>query len=127
MIKRTQGRQAADIVIAPFTFADFSGVAFLPAVELPSDAIPLRVSVSVEGAFDATRTFDVGPVGTPDKYLDGASATALAISNATLASLAAVGDDGKVIGITPSGALTQGSGVLLVEYIRAHRETHTHG
>lgn len=129
LVMKNQGRQAADVAKVAFDYTDLPSTDFVPAVELPSDAIVLGVSLGVDTVFGAAETIAVGVEGAATTFLGATAADATGITRAPDANLgdnAPIGDT-MVIGLTGSAAMTLGSGTLIVEYIRAFRETHTHG
>ena len=123
---RSQVRQSVLVARCPFTFADLPDTAFVPAIQLPADAVILRGYLAVTTAFDATSTIDVGIAGTATKYLaagDVDGAAILPLTGLTGASAGAI----ETIGLTSSEAQAAGAGALVVEYIRTGRVQATEG
>jgi len=128
--QKSEGRQCAIVARADFDFSDFDGTTFIPAIELPANAIILRGSLNVDVAFDATRTMAIGTATTADALLAATSVAAqgiTAINTAAKLLYGATPGERRVYGITPSGALTVGKGSLVIEYIREGRAEFTQG
>jgi len=126
---KSEGRQASDFAYAPFTYADLNTTDFIPVVELPADAVLLKVNLGVIEAFDALATIAVGVSGTAAKFIAATAADALAITEAAKTTLNNHEIQGVVddIGLTSSAVMTQGKGVLVVEYLKAFRVGHSQG
>lgn len=122
---RSEGRQSILVGCAQFTYKDLGTTNFKEALQLPSDAIILRGYLAITSPFD-TGTFDVGTEVTPNKYLSAISSATVAITPLTGITGKTVGEVEKV-GLTPSVAMTQGEGSLVLEYIRPTRAFVTEG
>lgn len=122
------GRQYTLVVEQPFDFQDLvtanlagGKVKFKP--RLPQGAIPLRGQVVVLSAFNGT---------TPTLAVAGETSAATYAAAASLASVGAVAltvtpsklNSGDVIGLTPNAGAqtaTQGTGILIMEYLISGR------
>jgi hypothetical protein len=126
---KSEGRQVSDFAYAPFTYEDLNSTDFIPVVELPADAVLIGVSLAIITAFDAVATIAVGTSAAPTGFLGATAADALAITRAADSTLGNHDVQGVVddIGLTSSAVMTEGKGVLLVEYIRAFRVGHSQG
>jgi len=123
---RSEGRQSILVARASFTHADINGTDFIPALELPADAVILRASMAITTAFSGG-TISVGTSGAPAGHLAATSAIATGITSMSLPIdgdlLGAVTE----VGITSSAAQSAGEGALVYEYIRAGRSQVTQG
>ena len=124
---RSEGFQSPIVRRAAFTHADFDGTNLLEALELPADAIISGGKLCFISAFDALTTVSVGRMG--------AEAELLAASDATSIGCSALSEDfdgaplgaNRTFGLSANQAVTQGEGVLIVEYIRVNRAQGTQG
>ncbi|MFV0437497.1 MAG: hypothetical protein ACK5PS_08925 [Desulfopila sp.] len=126
---RSEGFQHPHYRIARFTFEDFPTTDFVPAVELPGDAIPIGGFLAIDSAMDASSTLAVGTAAAPTSFL-GATGAAAAAKTALLAAFQNAGKPlgGNITdGLTASAAMTKGSGYLVVEYIRNNYAHGTQG
>lgn len=115
-IKLNPGRQYALTLVQPFSFSDLDGTNAVVAAKLPRDATILRGYIHVESAFNAG-TIKVGVDGTPAAYgtLDTGTAGVKALTPTGTHS------DKVELLLTPSVAMTKGTGRLLVEYVVTNR------
>ena len=126
LLARSDGRQAPLVAVIDWTFADFDGTNFTPAIDMPADAIITRGALIVEAATN-TANISIGDSVDPDSLLTataGAATGDTALNGADV--LAPVGAT-KRYGLTASAQLTQGSGKVTVEYVRTGRAQGTHG
>lgn len=127
--QRSEGRQAPLVARADFKASDLPSVAFVPAIELPADAVILRGTLNCNKVFGAGETIAVGVSGTPAALLAATSVAALGMTSLTAANLG-YGEATRAkrtIGLTASAALTLGEGSLIIEYIRKGRGQITQG
>lgn len=126
---RSEGIQSPIYRIARFTYADLATTDFVPAFDVPGDAIPVGGFLVIDSVFDAASTISVGVSTDTDTYLTATSAAAAAKTalNATWLNAGKTLGTRKEVGIAASAAMTQGSGYLVVEYVRANRSQGTEG
>lgn len=128
--QRSEGRQCTIVARADFDFNDLPSTAFVPALELPANAIILRGSLCVDAVFDTDATIAVGIATDADALLAATDVDALgitAISTAANLLYGATPGAKKVYGLTASAAMSKGKGSLVLEYIREGRSEFTQG
>jgi hypothetical protein len=128
LLKSCDGRQSSLFAIVPWNYADINGTTFTPAFELPADAVVLGGFLRINSVTNAAN-IEVGDSVDPDSLLAATSGAALARTNFTTgAKVAAPQLSARtVFGLKASAPLTQGSGIVVCEYIRTGRAQVTQG
>lgn len=99
----------------------------LPVAELPSDAIVTGGMFIVTETFDGG-TFTVGDADDDDRYASGVSASAAAKTDLTITGHQyPLNADALVTWTGTADPLTQGSALLVIEYVREGRSNENQG
>lgn len=125
-VKKNEGVQAPSYKEADFTYEDLVSGGFVPAIDLPSDAVVIDGAMVVTEAFDS-ETSDTGTVGdaeTANGYAAGIDMTDLGTTKIVATGVLCNDSDRQQFGFSWTGvgtAPSQGAGKVWCLYIQKSR------